>query len=429
MTLLYYNFITAFKKQYYQGALGLEHLQGEEIEIKKLSYQDGGVNEEANFWGYTFKRDGIKYLLSSHNLNLSNDLPIIPRRTEKVAYRGQVYYLIRKYDSIKIRPEKKLTFKQLIDNLSYFKHTNDKHQKLMTLLSVASMIERINYRVSTPPSFGKSSSTIVMNYLIGGSSTIVSPTIPKLEFLTTILTWLAIDEVVDMTSEQWRLVEQYLLDIGDFKPDIVKHSRSFGAVGETIDSSQFSLSLFYNDINNYPDPYKYIDYIAKKAVLDRYPAFRFFGRITEDFNDSKNFNAGSWVAQHRDEYKDILHTFSYYKKNYQNDRKYFKVNVDMSKYPERWKINLNKIFIFVELYCDSQEEFDKWCTLYIQSIQDYKDMLSFPKYYEMTTKKFPSDTRSINSMLEDRKLFKDKVLLLKNYSKTGNSSLSDNKIW
>jgi len=299
----------------------------------------------------------------------------------------------------------------------------------MLLLSVASMMDRVNYRVSTPPSFGKSSSTIVMNYLIGGSSTIVSPTIPKLEFLTTILTWLAIDEVVDMTNEQWRLVEQYLLDIGDFKPDIVKHSRSFGAVGETIDSSKFSLSLFYNDINNYPDPYKYIDYIAKKAVLDRYPSFRFFGRITEDFNKGKNLNVNSWVAQHIDEYTDILHTFSYYKKNYQSDRKYFKVNVDMSKYPERWKINLNKIFIFVELYCDSQKEFDEMCMLYMQSIQDYKDMLSFPKYYEMTTKKFPSDTRSINSMLEDRKLFKDKVLLLKNYSKTGNGSLSDNKIW
>jgi hypothetical protein len=434
MTLLYYNFITEFKRQYYQGALGLEHLQGEEIEIKKLSLPDGGVDEEANFWGYVLKKDGSKYLLSSYKLDLQKDLPIIPKITEKVAYRGQVYYLIRKHNSIKIRPDKKLSFRELVDKLTYFKHSNPTHQTLLALISLTQLLDKANFRTSTPPSFGKDSSILVANYLFGGSSSIVSPTIPKLEFLSTILKWLAVNEVVDLTVDQWRNIEQFLLDVGDGKPEITKHSRGFGNVGETIDVSTFSLSLFYNDINSYPDPYKYVDFVAKKAVLDRFPAFRLFGTIKEDFNAGKNLDVNSWVTQNIEQYKEILHTYSYYQKNYLNERKFYKTNVEWKfengkEMPDRWRININKLLIFVELYSNSQEEYDKWCKLILSSLLDYQEMLKFPKAFEECVKRHPKDTTRINYLLGEKNLFKDKIALLRDYSKTGNINLSDDKLW
>jgi len=62
-------------------------------------------------------------------------------------------------------------------------------------------------------------------------------------------------------------------------------------------------------------------------------------------------------------------------------------------------------------------------------VEDYKEMLTFKKHYEECLKKHPDDDNKIKYALQDHKIFKDKIQFLKNYTKTGNVMLNNDKLW
>jgi len=219
MKQLYYDCLAEFKRQFYKDLLDIEHLQGNQVKIDKLHYTNGGVDEQANFWGYILEKNGTKFLLSAFDkqgkeIKPAQLLPIRSNNTVKVASRGVVYnYLQDPIISAKFRP------------ISCFNHTNPDHQKLMWFLTLTQLIDRANYRISTPPGFGKDSTVDILGNLIGKTGTIENPTLAKLEERANCLKLLAINEVVDIKKSDWQFIEQFLLATGAFKPEITKHSR------------------------------------------------------------------------------------------------------------------------------------------------------------------------------------------------------------
>ncbi len=431
--LLYYDCISEFNKRFYEEVIHASHLQGGEIRIDKLNLPDGGIQEEVNFWGYTFQKNEKKYLLPSMykgiKIDLKQILPLIPKDLEKVAYRGQVYWMINKPISVKFKPQKTITFKKLVDILSYHNHTNKEHQKILWFLGLASIMERVNFRLSTPPSFGKDSVVDIVGNLFGGSATIEQPTIAKLEYMTSATKWLAINEVIDLKGQEWRNIEQFLLQAGAHKPSITKHSRAvMSGVTEILDISHFSISILYNDIDCYPDMYKYLDFISKDAVLDRFPAFRLYGVLNEDFNQIKNVNVSDFVSFNMENYKELIYNFTYYKENLFKELKHFKV--ELPSMPERWKINVGRILRIIDLYSDNQEEFSYWCKILFNSMQDYKDMLKYPLLIENYLKKnVSSNSEKVKKDLIDRNLFKDKNKEIDIKNKEKDTSIKDTMIW
>ena len=162
MTLLYYDCLSEFKRQFFKDLLTSEHLDGGQIKFDTLHYPDGTSEEEANFWGYQFKKNGKRFLLSSTD-NQCNEvipseiLPIKATNLQKVAHKGVVYYWIQTPVSAKFKPSKVMSFKSFLDKLSKLEHSNKKHQKLLWLMTLAQLYDRCNFRISTPPGFGKDS--------------------------------------------------------------------------------------------------------------------------------------------------------------------------------------------------------------------------------------------------------------------------------
>lgn len=391
MTLLYYDCLAEFKRQFYKDLLTTEHLKTGQIKFDTLHFPDGDIDDNVNFWGYILEKDNIKYLLSSittdkAELPPKEILPLRPIETTKVAHKGIVYHWIKKFSTAKYKEEKQTSFKQLIDNLSSFEHTNPTHQKLLWFMTLTQIMDRANFRVSTPPGFGKDSTVDILGNLIGGTGTIENPTIAKLEERASVLKLLAINEVVDVARSDWRLIEQFLLQTGAFKPEVTKRSRKYGALGEIINISNFSISLLYNDINCYPKGTKYFDEVTKDAVKDRFPALRLYGKYTEDFNKIKFLDVKKYVTENFEKYKKFIYTLMYYKVN---------VNKELHKWdskllintPERWKTNLGRLLKIVDLYCDSQEEFNKWINVINVALKDYEQMLLYPELLEKTSKK------------------------------------------
>jgi hypothetical protein len=408
--------INEFKRQYYKDILSFEHLIPGEIKIDKVSFPDGGTDENFNFWGYALEKNGTKYLLPSRysdnvEIKLSETLPIIPRDIQKVSYRGVVYYLINKIIPARFKPDKTMTFKELVAKLNSLGHSNPVHRQLLLFIGLTSMMDRANFRIASPPSFGKDSVVDTLGNLIGGAHTIENPTIAKLEYMT-YAKWLAVNEIVDIQKAEWRNIEQFLLSAGAHKPEITKHSRAVATgVKEIIDISRFSLSLMYNDIDCYPEMDKYVDFVTKKAVLDRFPAFRFYGTLTEDFNQVKGIDIPKFVTDNFEEYKKIIYAFTYYKTNLIKELKRFNADKLLTGIPNRWLINIGRLLKIIDLYCDTQEEFDYWIEVINDSIRDYKYMVDFnTEYLKFKSRLKPEDFKEIRNL----NTFKEKNYYLNN---------------
>jgi len=407
--LLHYRCIDTFRKKFYKDLLTKEHMQFAQIQIQKLRFPDGQLEEEANFWGYLFVKNGAKYLISStgdsgEEIKVADMLPIMPMDIEKVANtKGEVFFLVRRPVSVRFKEEQKHTPKKFIDSLSGLSHTMDVHKKLSWMLALSQLWDRSNYRIATPAGFGKDSVIDICNSLFGDCGTIESPTIAKLEDRASVLKWLVVNEVVDLGKTEWDVIQQFLLAVGGHKNEITKHSRAFQNVKEVIDICNFSMSLFYNDITHYPNAQKkYFDMTTKSAVLDRFPAFRFYGKFTEDFNSIGGLDIDSFVENNMDTYKDLLYSFHYYKKNHIKHLHKYDRSKLMKMSSNRDSTNINKLLNIVDLYSDTQEEFNMWVDTINLSLEDYYCMVhtyihsvrSFCKKHRLILKDvYPDDSK------------------------------------
>lgn len=429
--LLHYENLTAFKKEYFRDLLSHEHVQGKQINIKKVTYSDGNENDEINFWGYVLEKDGVSYLLSGQNpdgeeVNLRQTLPIRVLESRKVSYRGFAYQLITTYRSMSFRSERKMSFKKLIDTLCSMDHTNPDHQKLMMMIAVASAINRVNFRVATNPGFGKDSSVVTMNSLIGKCGAIVKPTLAKLEYLTH-LQWLVISEIVDLKKEDYRDIEQFLLDAGDKKPEFVKHSRAQSKGEEIRDISGLSLGLVYNRISDYPEGKEiYFDFVVKKAILDRFPPLLLHGKFVKQ-ESTNDFNH-TLVKENFQFYKDLVYTLMWYSENYLPVGRAPWVRNEKNFPSERWKDNIDKLLVYVDLYSETQEEFSAWERMIYDAIEDYGQMLLYPDYYNKAVKVMSlKEQQQLHIALEQYPTFKSKNDYLRK-AVNGESSYKDSEV-
>jgi hypothetical protein len=390
MNILYYEAISEFKRQFYRDWLTLDNVTTSGlVHIPKLVNTD--TSEDLNFWGYVLEKNGVKYLLSSRDTTnkeiiLKNVLPLKVVSSKRVASKGLVYEWIQAMSYGKFKALKTKSFKELVDSLSVLKHSNPTHQKLNWFIGITQMFDRANFRIATPPGFGKDSTVDILGNIIGGAATIENPTIAKLEFMTN-YKWLAVNEVIDISKSEWRNIEQFLLAAGAHKPELTKHSRAMiKGVTEILDISKFSISIMYNDIDRYPEATDYFDFITKDAVKDRFVALRLNGVLQEDFNSSKGTNMVKFVEENMDKYRDLICNFTYYKENRENYIKHFKVTglIDM---PERWQTNLGRLFKIIDMYCTTQEEFNLWVEVVNKCMVDYKDMLKYPDMLEKFKRK------------------------------------------
>lgn len=376
--LLHYDLLARFRETYFKDLLTTMNIVEHEKHIVKMLEKGDGrepLEVPVNTHCTILEKNNKKYMMPSKYVK---DLPIKIKGTpNKYSLKGDVYYFLQKTNvvSAKFEPVRTMSFKELIDSLSGFEHSNKEHYKLLTLINMAQMVDRANFRISTPAGFGKDSIVDTMGSLFGEAHTIENPTIAKLEMMT-FAKLLAVNEVVDITPTEWRNIEQFLLSTGAMKNQVTKRSRAHGGVGEILDVSNLSLSLMYNDVTHYPSNTKYFDQVTKEAVKDRFPPLRLYGNFTEDFNKVAQLNINEYVKEHLDDYVKIIRAFYYYKENLYNEMHFYKKPV-YKNIPERWKTSIGKVLCVVDVYSDNQEEFDKWYEVLVEAMDDYQEMLRY----------------------------------------------------
>jgi len=171
----------------------------------------------------------------------------------------------------------------------------------------------------------------------------------------------------------------------------------------------------YNDIDCYPEVEKYFDFVTKRAVRDRFPALRLYGKFQEDFNQTRGLDINKYVSDRMEDYKRLIYSVTYYKENLS---KLFH-NYDVSKLdthlPERWGTNLLRVTKLIDCYCLSQEEFDIYLLEINKALKDYREMLSYPTTVKTFIEKMkvPKDKKveTLNDLVKYLKIKNDKELL------------------
>ncbi|OYT25608.1 MAG: hypothetical protein B6V02_03280 [Thermoprotei archaeon ex4572_64] len=230
------------------------------------------------------------------------------------------------------------------------------------------LVLRRNDNIFITHNCGKDSIVEICGSLFGSATTIENPTVAKLEYLSYV-SWLAVNEVVDIGKAEWRNIEQFLLSAGALKEKITKRSRANGNVGEFLDIGNLSISLFFNDIDTYKDAEDFFDNVAKGAVQDRFLPLRFYGRYEENFESAATVNVENTVKRNKGIYEDIIRTFAYYKQNLSNSLHYYKVKNNPFK--GRHSLAFTRILKVVDAYSNTQEEFDAWVTTLIEANKEY----------------------------------------------------------
>jgi hypothetical protein len=243
--------------------------------------------------------------------------------------------------------------------------------------------------------------------------------------------WLVVNEVNNIPTAEWEVIQQFLLDVGAHKPEVPKHSRAYGGTREILDISLLSLSLMYNDITDYPVPDEYFDSVTKRAVKDRFPALRFWGVLQEDFNQLKAVDISSFVKANFDKYKTLIYNIAYYREHLLDETKKYKESPMLSDIPERWKINLGRLFKLCAAYSLTQDEYDTIVQQIYNCVNDYAAMLHYPKAQEIMTKRVSGkDLEKLQEDLNTESTFIIKNQLIeKQINKKGNKGVSPSKFW
>jgi len=276
-------------------------------------------------------------------------------------YKGEVFNLISKVQSINIPTKKCMGFKELVDTVPKFKHTNPLHFTLYKIIAMVSYIDRINTRISTTAGFGKDSVVGIIETLIGYTVNIYGATFAKLEF-SLINKLIILNELGNLKPEDKMQMQEFLLATGAYHNNYTKRSRKTKTTQEQYDISKLSLLIFYN----LPEYYigkaqEYFDQLFTPAVIERFIPFVFDGRISTKFEQV--FNIGEVATQNAQVFKDVIATINYFRQNQLTEIRFdvkndFEFKNKKGELIKRYERTFNVILKYVAEYARTQEEFD-----------------------------------------------------------------------
>lgn len=410
--LLHNDCLAEFSHQRYKDVIDLGHLSDEGIVNYPKGRYTSGDEVEINFWGWVATRDGINWLIPLHSAEgservVKDILPLVPTKWDTVSFKNKSFRLITDYTSVSFRREKRMSMRDLVNRLSSIPHSNPKHRKLLLMAVLSQVCSRAYFRFSSPPSTGKDSTIDLFGALVGDCITLENPSIAKLELHAATKRVTGLNEVVGLSRSQWEDVGKFMLASCAFKSKISKRTLSHGVVGNEIDLRGYSISVFYNDIDCYPDKkVLYFDGLAEEGIRDRLPALRLFGGFEYDFNSVERIDVPSFVREHWDEYMNIIYTLLYFRDNFPS----CKYSYSFSSVPARWKRSLGVLQCVVSEYSESEAEFLSWMKVIESCIVDYRAMLEYPELLEQARLKKGFEV--LEKFIKKENSFSGKITLL-----------------
>jgi len=343
------NSLTRFNELLYDGIFTVGNITSKE--------QLYDFKNEGKHIGYRLEKasDRKVYFIKSKDVD---KLPLKITKTIRDSFRTDVLHLVKGVKTVNIPSSKDASFRNIIEWLCNFKHTNPLHWKLYKIIGVVSAIDRINYRVITNAGFGKDSVVDAITELVNQTANIYGATFAKLEYNLK-NNFLFFNEMGNLSKDDKFNMQSFLLDSGAYRNKYMKRSRKSNGTKEVYDVSNTTIGIASNPLSYYRSKKQqsFIDMFTQ-AVINRFLPFRFEGELTHEFET--NFNADNVVSKNKNFYKKIISTLNWYRDNnmiIDGVDWHYNPTRDFGRAGSRYSRTYNVLSKYISLYAESKEEY------------------------------------------------------------------------
>ncbi len=401
--LWHYDVLEQWNEEYYKDVFLPTHLTGDEIAI--------GSEDERVFF-FTAKKDNKMYLIPSEIIQ-DDEIPFKLNKAEKIGVKGKAFWKVDDITCVSIRAEKTMSYKEMINSWMDYEHENKESFILWKIITDTFYCSRINVRVVTYPGWLKDSVPFTLSRLLGNCFTINKPSLAKLKYLlNNSTTGLCLNEIQKLESKEKIDLAKFYEDVGDFKTIYTNPTRASSKVQEQCNIknlSTFTFSNFPDSNRSYEEQKKDVfDNIFEPKVRSRIFPLLFVGGNEKNPACKQRFNhvTERITKEQVEEITQWMRNYKYYEKNGQelSLKKHFKNSYSMKN--TRWDRNFQAICQRIKLYCDTQEEFDKFVKLlydcnkeYVLWVNNYQNVLKPTNPVDTPQQELVLDEKRINNQL------------------------------
>jgi hypothetical protein len=292
-----------------------------------------------------------------------------------------IYRFATKVKSMRIPQDNcNKSFKEFVDNLNPVEHTNPHDYTFLKVLSVATKYKSVKCCLCSEPNFGKNSLFMVMHHILDKCPRLSGPTPARLYQVIANNDVVVVDELTSVKNEQVREIEGMVLQLGDNSTEYIKHSQAVGRQLKEADLVKKSIVFTYNRVEDVGDSGRFFDdkWNNAAAFKSRYPQFLLRGTVVGDAPVYSYAEIRQKLSEYSDNIKDVAKQLSYWTNNF--NKHLHGWNHDKLKLRGRHKTNLSGLIDAIDVYSQTQEEFDDWCLFINNSMSAYKKMIKGEDY-------------------------------------------------
>jgi len=391
-----YDVLGEFNHLYYKDLITENHC----LEETFLVDSEG----EKKFF-YPLKYRKRTYALEADRINR---LPLRVKDSVKVGHRTSVYYWITNFSSAVIKGKKTWELKKLVREFAPFEeyHSNPIHWTLYKATVLCLLNDKGFVRVATEAGFGKTSPFSMLNPLTNKAVSINPRSAAAFEYRL-IYPLINLDELTNLQKNQRDVMQDALLKTADWSPNYQKGTRGSKKYGTTddMDISDTSLIITFNTTDHYKASGQldnYFDKVFQHAVLTRFLPFKFEGVLkAEAFAEIKN--AKQTAKDNYDHLIEVVKNIVYYKEHLHE-------HMHNYRWPQRYSFDktgrqiktFRKIANFLDVMCETQEEFTTMITELYNCYVAYNTMINNSFSYESNEVR-EVETENELTVIEDNK--------------------------
>lgn len=343
--------------------------------VKEIEFLDKDNMPFKPLRGFLAKKKMQKYWIDQQ---IFKSLPLrVGDKIEELKYKEDIIMRSLNPRAFNIISEKKFGTREFIDSFVPFEHTHPEQWMLLKFIALSSMISRTYICIASPSEFGKSSIFDVMHYITDKCPVFKPRSIPGVLNKISGTGNIVFDEIHECKREVKEIIEEFALQIGGSKAVYINGALKSKNTKSTYDCHLQSITFLYNNIDSYNDESAYFEFIFSnnKAIDTRFLKFRLDGKLLEKF--SKDFSIPDVAEENRRFYIDFAKQMLYLqdlKKNNGYDLRYtHNSTLDLKG---RRKLIYNDIAWLIDMYCESQQEFNKYIELMDNCIMNYRKMIN-----------------------------------------------------
>jgi len=253
-------------------------------------------------------------------------LLIKPEGWRKVHYNKKVWKMITGATPMRIIPEKKLSFRQLVDKSGIPNHSNyDLHYTLYKIKVLYGLTKgSFYYRVITKSRFGKDKYKEACNILLNTGCILSDPTVANLFYRACHCDDITINELPTVTGDEFNKLCNNFMRIGDGSTRIDNRARSTTGTSDVANTERLTVSFTHNIPKYYHDKgRKSFDDLFPYNVTSRYFYTLYEGHLKASFPHDMNYD--ELAVEHEQIIRDWIKSMLWYKNNW---------NTVTNNYPE-----------------------------------------------------------------------------------------------